>query len=1586
MTKYGGPAPPPAYRQSGLRKELRRQEQTPEQTQVQVSDSDLVVPETQLESHHHMPSDQMEAPVSPETAACIAKNKYEPTQAPQPVQTTLFSRPVTFTKNIDQSQSTSSFSFGFIPRSRKPQDRTKDGSVEVPATPATISLIQQRLTETPSTVQVDHSKKKPISCPPTLSVNSATVQAASDGPFVQDATLAPVQSATMHHGGDDPRTKELTKAVGGTKDTIDSPRQIATSQTSPSQPSHMPSVSSEKVRPSVKPVMKNKKGATIVKPRRKWPPRDILFEISAAQMPQITPTYPSLSIVPEAALRIDIAGPTDDFGSTFEASHHDELIVESPDATGNEQLELSPQLEDVTLSRHRPPCTTDNQPHQNGEPVFIPPCNQPSDIPDDDLSPVVLGEVRARHEVPPSQQGTRRIQAISGSPDRGTRRDLRGDEILHTTSSYGHPSKVMKTTHTRNGNHVENHFTSSFSLRELFNILITKAEADQDTMTKAHLAEIQQYHSEIAAHKKVIFTHEIVIKRFEQSDRQLQMQAARHAMTADRMQKFLLGLQSDYEKLKVAAQTHNAHCSTILKDKINEIVAEKASMELEFDRALTSLQKSHRLMRRTLEECHSALAVSESKRKDLLAVMILQKSTLEEEQARRKELECHGMASMRAIQQHLINSTGPLRERLTNIEATMNDTGTKNDRDDHLQECIDLLGTIKQARSVTVSDVRKAEAALQYIYKGIDKQTKILVEAVNDSHLATKLDQAKIQEQLQALRSDIVKYKEVQAQYQICRESNHRLESRLEVETQTTRKLREEIGASSEKAKEDPVQLNRLHQEIRTLKDMIEDLKSDPTDLELEVANLRSCLVQKEDELKIAVSSVEAAEQQRLADAHNLTDWKEFEIAKKEQYERLSKRFNQEKQDLEAECNNKIHKATRERDEMEMTRQHMQTVVNQKQEALKRLQQELADVKLSNEGLRKENNELLSQLKAMQDTLRADSELEIELQSVRKQLECKADVLTIVEGEHASLRQKHLSIHSELMHLKGMVQSYEKDESVHRFNLHQETEKVLNEQREKDHVALQEARNLQALLQEKVQELESRLKQMQTNNEELVANARAVLSHENEVLRSELTALEARDKFHIHELQRSRDGAADELRECNTKYLDEIALLKRRLEQADSAKINAEGKAERAEYEKAEWLKRQEAIAEQKFREKLASLEREHSNARLRRSSNLDPEFNNQRDTIKLVQDGEASSHAQSLSYHTQNNRSRKKVDRRASTLEVVDRHESSMSSPMSNHVASRSTVHGDHSDFSSQVEVHDPVPPEVMGAPDSLNRNNFYVRKNSPEILVPETQDLVPETQEIADLDILFPCFNEKVSKTQDANVLDDHSVSSQLSDLPSEYLELMESKYAGHPSSATGLNSRSPLNDRHREGSVMSATSPLGLRNFNDRPKSQANTGSRLAVHHPKLVPAKDTRQNSMSNESGNGWEQSVSRNTLDYRQQNNHGTRSVYGHGDKRPMPSGSKDAMVSPEVSPQTPNHNQNRAAKYPTSGMTPKRQRAPSKSNTSSFSQKKRRAAGSSNTASSVHDGRHLTPGRGTRSSRGRSNGDRINQRFDVELE
>ena len=276
------------------------------------------------------------------------------------------------------------------------------------------------------------------------------------------------------------------------------------------------------------------------------------------------------------------------------------------------------------------------------------------------------------------------------------------DRALHTTSPHHDSHRVRKPQQPPRIHPLD----SSTRFYDRIRAIFTDLES-----------ETQGHHDRMASLEHVIAAQDMTIKTLKESEEKFRAQCARHTDVVKKMQKYVSGMESDQQKLKLAAQNHQSTCSSIVEEKTRDFKQEEDVLRRDFNETLDVMQKSHRSMKKALDECQLALVASESKQKALAASLTANYTLLKKEQSRCNDLERQVLPSIQALQRYLTDETAPLFRRLSIVETSVDNKISKRIPDGILQECFDLVKALKDSPILTVGDVTRAEGMLRYVHE-----------------------------------------------------------------------------------------------------------------------------------------------------------------------------------------------------------------------------------------------------------------------------------------------------------------------------------------------------------------------------------------------------------------------------------------------------------------------------------------------------------------------------------------------------------------------------------------------------------------------------------------------------------------------------------------------------------------------------------------------------------------------------------------------------------------------------------------------------------------------------------------------------
>jgi hypothetical protein len=300
------------------------------------------------------------------------------------------------------------------------------------------------------------------------------------------------------------------------------------------------------------------------------------------------------------------------------------------------------------------------------------------------------------------------------------------DNILEDGFNRGGPYRVEKTQKKKRAPNPLQPVHAPPPIRARPTPLHGSFEQTLESLRIAHLAEQHR-----TKHDRSTET-----KHFEEVKSLLQDQINHHSMTAAEWkdkhqsligsvsilrekaktnQKFVSGLQKDYEKLQKSAVSFQDECKRVLQHKIAEIESEKEALRHESETALDTLARSQKSLKVTVDDLYVMLTISQSKRKDLAESLNQQVRMYEDEKAKRSDLEMEILASVQGVERQLDDRSTVLVEKLVSLQASVHDATAGNAKDSAVQECLAALRKLQVTPFLTTKDVQKAEGMLRFV-------------------------------------------------------------------------------------------------------------------------------------------------------------------------------------------------------------------------------------------------------------------------------------------------------------------------------------------------------------------------------------------------------------------------------------------------------------------------------------------------------------------------------------------------------------------------------------------------------------------------------------------------------------------------------------------------------------------------------------------------------------------------------------------------------------------------------------------------------------------------------------------------------
>jgi chromosome segregation ATPase len=169
---------------------------------------------------------------------------------------------------------------------------------------------------------------------------------------------------------------------------------------------------------------------------------------------------------------------------------------------------------------------------------------------------------------------------------------------------------------------------------------------------------------------------------------------------------------------------------------------------------------------------------------------------------------------------------------------------------------------------------RIADTPSANFWNRIDSKLGVLSRSVDAKDFASKDVENYIRDQLQNLRTEILKYDEVSIEYEKARQTNDHLTKQLQAQKEHHEKLDGRVKSLLHSEITLKSRSSQLEMELNTLKNISCDRNSEPSVLEREAVALRSQLRKAEEDLQVAVDKLNKVEEVRGKEESEAAGWK----------------------------------------------------------------------------------------------------------------------------------------------------------------------------------------------------------------------------------------------------------------------------------------------------------------------------------------------------------------------------------------------------------------------------------------------------------------------------------------------------------------------------------------------------------------------------------------------------------------------------------------------------------------------------------------------------------------------------------------
>ncbi|RMZ68726.1 hypothetical protein GMOD_00002544 [Pyrenophora seminiperda CCB06] len=909
-------------------------------------------------------------------------------------------------------------------------------------------------------------------------------------------------------------------------------------------------------------------------------------------------------------------------------------------------------------------------------------------------------------------------------------------------------------------------------------------------------------------------------------------------------QKYLTGLQNDFEKLQKSVDDFKSRNKEAWKNKIAEIEDEKNLLRKECEMTIVKLTGSMRNMKKVVEDLYLELVISESKKTVLLETLSKQEASCKASEKKRDDLEKQLVSCTQTTHSQVADKFNTLVSMLKSLQSSVEKTAAKDRENLKIEGCLNALRGLEMTNFLKAEDVENMLRSVhERLASGLDGIAKS-VESKKSFH--TELRKL-LEEQMQHLRGDVMKYEELAIENRKTHESNVSLKHQLEAQQWHSSQLEEQIQTYRQSEADLKNLARQLERDLDNLRE-VHKSQSEMFELEQGSVDLHERLRKSNEDLEAANVRIVKNEQLQHHLKQDGTKYKTcFENAKVhlrklvgEQRLKIQNAAEMRKK-LVKDCEDKINEHKRW---SENSLIHINNDYHRKEIECEELSQKLVTSTVRVNEMNKRLIELQSSLDAMhQEQLAGQNQLKDahqqglskstetarlreQLQRMTAKLYNKTQDLVDLERQCTEAAKKATDLQNTYDQLQAQLSEQQSALELVR----QEADFKLSKQREDAQNTLQTALDQVTGLQEENHELKSKLEQSRGIGDKLKTEKKAYIDKYYQ-LEQELAEIRAaRDK----ELSQLRSDAAAENRKLIEQHHGEMNDLKRRLEQAEGALKKSESDARLSEDQYKAKIASDRTVAESKmldlekrYQEKIKAAEDRKDLGRQQGTQARDKE----RNSPGSEQDVRVS-------------KNRKKISRQnQSVLEISKERKSQMEEyvPVIQTKSSQSQD-DDLGAFTSLFE-------DQAGTEDDFDHEPHISLVGQPEY-IPETQGVmgtsllrrpesVTETQDVGILSMSQPLFKERLSCASQQELVPPDSSPADLSSIASEELTQMHKEIQPIYQSPM-LRGREHTCSKHEPSQINviaqsaqsdsdSVAEPRSSQSY-DRPKSQANTASRM------------------------------------------------------------------------------------------------------------------------------------------------------------
>ena len=241
--------------------------------------------------------------------------------------------------------------------------------------------------------------------------------------------------------------------------------------------------------------------------------------------------------------------------------------------------------------------------------------------------------------------------------------------------------------------------------------------ADKFRIQHEHDSSIKHHQKTEASLRELVASQGSGLAEWKMKHEDLRNSIIRLTGKAKTNQKYVTGIQKDYERLQQSVTAFKNQNTETLRQKIAEIENEKKILRKEVESTLDVLSRSQKKLQETVVYFYMRLEICGSEKANLAQQLYRQNLLYEEERIKRSDLEKNLVSSVQAMQHELGDVSTLLVRSVNDLQSSPLLNHPEENRHHEIEQCLEILQTLQKIHFLTPKDISKAEAMILFTQK-----------------------------------------------------------------------------------------------------------------------------------------------------------------------------------------------------------------------------------------------------------------------------------------------------------------------------------------------------------------------------------------------------------------------------------------------------------------------------------------------------------------------------------------------------------------------------------------------------------------------------------------------------------------------------------------------------------------------------------------------------------------------------------------------------------------------------------------------------------------------------------------------------